>query len=334
MRALWQAGMIRLARSEPMTGFMQNNRQACALATRYVGGNRLEDALVTAHKLAAEKIGASLFYLGEYVDREDLVQRNMDQLRQTIAALGATELPLHVSVDPTQVGGAITWDRGVTALESLASDLTQQLHQRQERLQGQGETAKAEALAKALHCLMLDMEDFTVNQKTLDLHAALHQQGLAVAVTVQAYLRKTEADLETLIAMGAKVRLVKGAFAASTDIAYSGQDAIKKNYKVLIDKMLSPAAKAAAFTPIFATHDTDLQEYAIDQASQQGWPKGSYAFEMLYGARPDVATNLAQRGEHIRLYLPFGEDWWPYAVRRIGENPKNMLLLLRGFLGR
>lgn len=96
--------------------------------------------------------------------------------------------------------------------------------------------------------------------------------------------------------------------------------------------MLSPEARRVGFYPIIATHDTALHDFARDAAARNGWAKGSYEFEMLLGVREDVAIALAATGERVRLYVPFGRDWWPHAVRRIGENPANALLLARALV--
>jgi proline dehydrogenase len=176
---------------------------------------------------------------------------------------------------------------------------------------------------------MLDMEDSSVVDPTISLHDALNDARLPVAVTLQAYLHRTEADLRSLIRRGARVRLVKGAFAAGGDIAFIGTSAIKTNSRRLIDLMLSREARDAGFYPIVATHDEKLHAHAIEQAQKYGWGPEEYEFEMLLGVRGDLAERLAADGQRVRLYLPFGRDWWPYAMRRIGENPGNAWLLAR-----
>jgi proline dehydrogenase len=177
------------------------------------------------------------------------------------------------------------------------------------------------------------MEDQSVTDATIALHDAMKSAGLPAALTLQAYLRRTEADLRAQIRGGARVRLVKGAFAAGSSAAFTRQAEIKANSRRLIDLMFSREARDAGFYPIIATHDDRLHRYAIERAAANDWRAGDYEFEMLLGVRSDVAENLARRGERVRLYLPFGQDWWPYAVRRIGEYPRNAWLLLRSLAG-
>jgi proline dehydrogenase len=128
------------------------------------------------------------------------------------------------------------------------------------------------------------------------------------------------------------VRLVKGAFVGGADIAYTRHREIKANYRKLVEMMLSPEAREKGFYPIIATHDHHIHEFAIQTARHNGWQPGEYEFEMLLGVRRDVAQELARRGERVRLYVPFGRDWWPYAIRRIGENPSNAMLLARSLV--
>lgn len=315
LRRSWQSAMIALARSPVWKRRMQEQRSASGLARRYVGGADVAEAVDTAKALRAGNIRASLFYLGEYVDSPALVEENVEAKIAVARRLAAEGLDVHVSVDPTQIGCAIDWERGCENAERIAEVVL-----------------SAAGRQPGVHCVMLDMEDFSVNSATLELHDRLRKRGFPMAQTLQAYLRKTYSDMEWKIAQGAKVRLVKGAFAAGADIAFTNQDEIKASYRSLIDLMLGDAARASGFYPIFATHDHALQAHVIEQARAKGWAKGSYEFEMLYGARPDIADDLAHAGERIRLYLPFGRDWWPYAVRRIGENPRNALLLARSLV--
>ncbi|WP_157747654.1 proline dehydrogenase family protein [Cohaesibacter sp. ES.047] len=294
---------------------MQNNRSTTALAKRYVGGANAVEAMDCAVRLAEQGISSSFFYLGEYVDSPKLVEQNINALQSLINLIEKAPIEGNISVDPTQVGCSIDWNSGAAAFRPLCKALKKAVNSR-----------------PGAHCIMIDMEDHSVVGQTVDLHNALSDEGFPVALTLQAYLRRTADDLVSVIARGGRVRLVKGAFVAGGNIAYVGERAVKANYYRLIDLMLSKEARDNDFCPVFGTHDHEIHAYVIEKAAEMGWSKGSYEFEMLYGARDDVAADLARRGEAIRLYLPFGSDWWPYAIRRIGENPKNLMLLMRSLL--
>lgn len=315
-RRIWQSVMIALARSSTITHVMQTNRATTSLATRYVAGDNPQSGVQQANRLLQDKgIRSSLFYLGEYVDRMELVEDNLKNILKTIEALSPYQLDMHISVDPTQIGYSVNKTVCIDNAEQIALKLN-----------------SAVAGREGINCIMLDMEDHSVVDDTLNLYQRLGQLDLPVAQTLQAYLRRSEADLKQIIKTGGRVRLVKGAFVGSRDIAFTRHAEIKANYRRLVELMFSAEARETGFYPIVATHDDQIHEYAIAQAEQNGWQQGEYEFEMLLGVRTDVAENLASRGERIRLYVPFGKDWWPYAIRRIGENPSNAILLARSLL--
>jgi proline dehydrogenase len=308
--------MIALARSDRIKRFMQGSRAGSGLSRRYVAGASAGDGLSRARQLFQGKgIRSSLFYLGEYVSSPGLVAENVRQKCEVAALLRPSGLDVHVSVDPTQIGHMLDAGQAREHAFSIAQAIS-----------------AASGGREGVHALMLDMEDQSVTDATIALHDALQDAGLPVALTLQAYLRRTEADLKRQIARGSKVRLVKGAFAAREDIAFTRQRDIKDNFRRLIDLMLSQEAREAGFYPVIATHDTRLHAYAIDRARENGWTSRLWEFEMLLGVRGDVAEALAQAGHRVRLYVPFGQDWWPHAVRRIGENPRNAVLLARSLV--
>jgi proline dehydrogenase len=317
LRRAWQVAMIKLARSPAAARFMHANRAASFLAGRYVAGsNPVQAVRLAGELLSAHGIRSSLFYLGEYVTRPELVAENVASKLNVARLLGDAQLDVHVSVDPTQIG------------QSIDPELA-----RGNALRIADEIRRAAAGRPGVHCLMLDMEDARVVDATIALHDELKHKGFPVALTLQAYLRRTAADMRLQIAAGSRVRLVKGAFVADSAIAYRAEEEIKRNFRLLVEMMLSTEAKASGLYPIIATHDDRIQEFAMELARRNGWEPGRCEFEMLLGIRTDVARDLAARGQRIRLYVPFGRDWWPYAVRRIGENPRNAVLLARSFIG-
>ncbi len=313
---LWQSGMIALARSAKLKSVMQSARATSTLATRYVIGPDATGAVAGAARLREDDgIRASLFYLGEYVETRDGVSENVTAKQAVIQALAATSLELHVSVDPTQIGQVVDPELMRDNARTLARAI-----------------AEATGDRPGLNAMMIDMEDDTLVGSTVALHDDLRAEGLPCALTLQAYLRRTEADLDAQIAAGSTVRLVKGAFVAAADIAFTGQSAIKANYRRLIDRMFSKKARNAGFHPVVASHDDRIQDHAIAAAKENGWPDGAWEIEMLLGVRGDLARRRAAEGHRVRLYTPFGRDWWPYAVRRIGESPRNALFVARSLL--
>jgi proline dehydrogenase len=296
---------------------MQGAKAASRLATRYVAGESPEAGVARASELLAiSGLRSSLFYLGEYVDRPDQVEESVHAKLAIAELLGRAGLDVHISVDPTQIGHTIDQGWAKRNAFSIAEAV-----------------ASASSDRPGIHALMLDMEDASITDATIALHDELLAASLPAALTLQAYLRRTEADLVCQVKRAAKVRLVKGAFAAGRDIAYGKRAEIKANSRRLIDIMFSRTARDSGFYPIVATHDDRLHAYAIDRADAHGWQAGEYEFEMLLGVRNDLAADFARDGQRVRLYVPFGRDWWPYAVRRIGENPRNGFLLARSLIG-
>jgi len=318
LRRAWQNAMIGLARSARLTRFVQGSRLGATLARRYIAGATSEAALARATQLKTTgSIRGSLFFLGEYVSDLATIETTVLEQLSIVAQLAGSPLDLHVSVDPTQIG-----------------------HMLDPALARRNAFAVAEAIAAApkdatrVTAMMIDMEDQSFTDPTIALHDALRDGGLPVALTLQAYLRRTEADLSRQIARGAHVRLVKGAFVAGAATSFTHRAEIKANSRRLIDLMFSPAARDSGFYPSIATHDEALQRYAAERAAANGWPDDAWEIEMLLGVRDPLATALAASGRRVRLYLPFGRDWWPYAIRRIGENPANAILLARSLISR
>lgn len=313
LRRVWQAGMIALARSPGVTRFMQANRAASFLVGKYVAGRDASRAMQRAHELlSAHGIRSSLYYLGEYVTRPDLVSDAVENELTIANLLAQSDLDIHISVDPTQIGHSLSPDMARANAQRIAQAVRAVINGR-----------------PGFHCVMLDMEDASVVDATIALHDELKHQDYPVALTLQAYLKRTASDVAAQVKAGSRVRLVKGAFVGRPDIAFTTQADIKANYRRVVELMFSAEAKAQGFYPVVATHDHRIHGFALDLARRNGWRPGQYEFEMLLGVRSDVARDLARRGERVRLYVPFGRDWWPYAVRRIGENPRNAVLLAR-----
>lgn len=308
--------MIGLARSETAKSFMQNSRATSFLRGKYVAGESVAAGCERAVSLfERDGIRSSMFFMGEYVDDPALVDETLRNKMNIADAIGGHQLDIHVSVDPTQIGHVIDPERVQEHAQSIAERIRQLAGHRD-----------------GVHCLMFDMEDASLVDPTIAIHNTLQDMGLPVALTLQAYLRRTREDIGRQLSRGSRVRLVKGAFAAGAKLAFQSNSEIKDNSRQLIELMFSAPARSSGFYPIIATHDTALQDVAIETARRNGWAPGEYEFEMLLGVRENVARDLSAKGERVRVYVPFGRDWWPHAVRRIGENPKNAMLLIRSLL--
>jgi len=311
---IWQNIMISLARSAGIKNFIQSRKSMSDLAIKFVGGRKVEEAIDKSKMLKAGNISASLYFLGEYVEDRSIIKQTVLNLKEIIKRLAESKLDIHVSVDPTQIGYLIIQKDCIDNIFELACMVKDY-------------AAHSNNISKNI--LMLDMEDSSNIDFTIQLYNKLRSESIPSAVTLQAYLYRTGSDLEKLINKGGAVRLVKGAFTESKKIAFSSRKLIDENYLKLAEIMLSDKARASNFYPIFGTHDDKLIAKIIETAKSNGWGKGSYEFELLYGVRTDLQNDLIKNGESLRLYLPFGVDWWPYAIRRIGESSKNAKFLMR-----
>jgi proline dehydrogenase len=309
--SLWQDAAIRLARSKSMTKFAQSNPLMRGLASRFVGGADLSAALTKASALKTKGYATSLYYLGEYVNAAEVIEENIAQIVALIRQAAETDLDVLISVDPSQIGYALSDELG----EKNALHIAQVFQ---------------EKAGNGRHLLMLDMEDFSYVQRTLALRSALARQGCPAAITIQAYLRRSEQDVRDLVQDGVTaVRLVKGAFAESRERAFSRKADVIQNYFRLATLLLSPEAKAKGVYPIFATHDEALIERVAAVAQENNRSADEYEIEMLYGVRTTLQERFVAKGRRVRLYLPFGTEWWPYSVRRVGERPANVRFVLR-----
>jgi len=173
------------------------------------------------------------------------------------------------------------------------------------------------------------MESSVYTDRTLALYARLRPQHSHLACVVQAYLRRTPADLERLIDVGATVRLCKGAYREPPAIAYPDKHDVDRAYRRLIDRLLAPDALARGAYTGFATHDDQMLAHVRDRVRERRLASGRWEIQMLYGIRPEMPGRLAAEGLPVRVLVPFGEDWYGYFMRRLAERPANLLFFLK-----
>ena len=308
--SLFQKTAIALARSPGVGRSMRALATRTSLARRFVGGADVASAVRTAARLRqAHGIRASLFYLGEYVADPAAIEHNTRQAMQACAALGEAGLDVHVSIDPTAIGYMYSDALGRENAVRIAG-------------------AARQAAGAGRDWVVLDMEDSGIRDRTCALHRELLEAGLPAGLTLQARRRRTPEDLTWAIRQCTSLRLVKGAFPERA-LDHQGRARIDQAYLDAASIMLSPAARDVGFLPVFGTHDDRLAGAIMTLARERGWDPAAFEFEMLYGVRPDWQLALRRLGYNVRVYLPFGADWWPYAIRRVGENPRNAWLLAR-----
>jgi proline dehydrogenase len=278
--------------------------------TRFMPGENVDDALAAARQLAENRIATLVTHLGEnIVDRaeaESVAQHYLDVLDRIRAAC----LPTEVSVKLTQLG--LDLDREfcyanlVRLIEATPPDET----------------------------LWIDMEQSPYVDVTLEIYLRARKANANVGVCVQAYLYRTEKDLNSLIAIGAAVRLVKGAYNEPAEIAFPRKSDVDANYMELAKRLLSPEARKARVRAAIATHDRAIIQNLIQWATGLGVPKSQLEFQMLYGIQRAEQMRLAQEGYRSGVLISYGTFWYPWFMRRLAERPANVLFVARNFFGR
>jgi proline dehydrogenase len=287
--------------------FTRSNRLVKGLVDRFVAGDDLAAALPNVQQLADEGIAATLDELGENVSSQEEVDAAVGTFTETLRTLAAHNLEPNISVKLTMLG----LDLG----EEVAF----------------ASTSKILDVANSVDGFVrIDMEGSAYVEQTMDLFERLHDSWPAnVGIVIQTYLYRARADVERMIERQARVRLVKGAYAEPATIAYPDKKDIDDNYLRLMYLLLEKGN-----FPAIATHDTALINAAKAFIGDHSLPQDGFEFQMLYGVRKDLQKSLVEEGYRMRVYVPFGTEWYPYFTRRIAERPSNALFVLRQFLDR
>lgn len=288
-------------------------------ASRFVAGTKLEDAMRVVHELNANGINVTLDHLGEHTNTPEESQQATDDIFATLDALGAdTTARGNISIKLTQIGLGLD--------ESLCA----------------GNLERILARAKQNNTFVrLDIEDTPYTDKTINLYYMMREKGHSnVGMAVQAYLYRAEADTRRLLQDKTRIRLVKGAYKEPPDKAFPKKADTDANYdllsKILIDASLANQSKLAnegRVPPIaaIASHDDKRIAFAKQYAEKAGLSKDGLEFQMLYGIRRDLQEQLVKDGYPVRVYVPFGSQWYPYFMRRLAERPANIWFFITNF---
>jgi proline dehydrogenase len=275
------------------------------VASRYVAGETLDDALATVRALTAEGAMATLDILGESVARKEQTEAMRDQYLRVIDAIGSSGLDANVSVKPTAVGLAIDPDLALRNCTDIC----------------------VRAAAHGMF-VRLDMEDSPYTESTLRLALELKAKFPAVGVAIQAYLKRSLRDLDRLIAARMNVRFCKGIYVEPRTIAWKARAAVIDSFGALVEKHLSAGCYAG-----IATHDEECVQRALATIDRLSLGPDRYEFQMLLGVDPVLRRSLLDAGHRLRVYVPFGRDWYAYSTRRLKENPSIARHVIRATLG-
>jgi proline dehydrogenase len=289
-----------------MQNFISQSKLTRPVVARFVAGDHLEDAVNAIKDLNSRGIGGILDLLGEGVSDPDGAQGAADEYLTSIKRIEETKIDTTVSIKLTQLG--LAFDKG-TCIDHVR------------RL-----AAEARAVGTYVE---IDMEQSEYVFDTIDVYRALHPDFPDLRLAMQAYLRRTAVDLETMATLKPKVRLVKGAYAEPEEIAFQKKAEIDAQYKFLTEWLFERGTM-----PAIASHDEKLIDHAKAVALHLGLDKDSFEVQMLYGIRPQLQEKLAADGYKVRTYVPFGSAWYPYLMRRMAERPANLKFFLRALASR
>ena len=264
------------------------------IAGRYMAGERLEEAIETIRDLNEQGCVATVDVLGESTKSEEDAAENLQQYKQVVDALEANELSSGISVKPTGLG--------------LVLDEALCRRNLEEIILYAGERGRF---------VRVDMEDSPYTGTTLELVLDAYERHGNIGAVIQAYMRRSLKDVMRLAESGVSVRLCKGIYDETRDIAYKDFDTVRQNYVLLLEELFKGDVYAGV-----ATHDEYLIWHALRLIHQMGVSKDRYEFQMLLGVDEELRRILVNAGHKVRVYVPFGEDWYEYSTRRLKENPK------------
>lgn len=302
-----RAAFIALSENRSLRQIAESSSLGHRVSHRFVAGTTVEDALKATQDMNALGMSVSLDNLGENVTNADEARHSAQLYDELIDRIGERGLNANVSLKLTHMGFDV--DR------KLAIDIVNALVQR---------------ATKTRNFVRVDMEGSAYTQPTLDLVREIHgrdgNSGFVGAV-IQAYLRRSESDIQNLTSQGIRIRLCKGAYKEPAEIAFPVKDDVDANYVKLMKILL----KSDIYHGI-ATHDERMIEATIQFAQSEKIAAGAFEFQMLYGIRRDLQRELVKQGWRMRVYIPFGTEWYPYFMRRLAERPANVLFVAKNLL--
>jgi len=302
LRALF----ISLSESRWLRSVAEKSSVGRRVSGRFVAGTHVEDALQVAAKLNQSGLSVSVDNLGENVTQAAEAQESAELYHQLLSEIAGRGLNANVSLKLTHMGLDIDPQLARQHLSSLVAQA---------------------ASMQPKNFVRVDMEGSLYTQRTLDLVHELHRQtgnSGAIGAVIQSYMRRSEDDVAKLLAEGIRIRLCKGAYKEPPEIAYQDKSEVDANYVKLMKILL----KSGIYHGL-ATHDENMIREATTFAEREKISRDSFEFQMLYGIRRDLQQSLVRNGWRMRVYVPFGAEWYPYLMRRLAERPANLMFVLK-----
>jgi proline dehydrogenase len=306
---MFRAFFITLSESKLLRGFAERSKAGQRVSSRFVAGLTLPDVVAATKTLNAAGLLVTMDRLGESVANAAQAREAAGTYGELLEAIQREKLDANVSVKLTGIG----FDVDTALTQKLVEDMT----------------AHAASIGSFVR---VDMEGSSYTQQTLDLVHAVHakpESKGAVGTVIQSYLYRSEKDVEELCAKGIRIRLCKGAYKEPAAVAFQAKSDVDANYVKLMKILL----KSGVFHGI-ATHDEAMIDATIRFAREEKIDPSTFEFQMLYGIRRDLQEKLVKEGWGMRVYVPFGLEWYPYFMRRLAERPANALFVFKNFFRR
>lgn len=275
-------------------------------AKKYIAGPELKDAVAVTQELMKINGSSTIDVLGEFVTSKDRANLEKNMSIEVLNAVQANALDTYLSVKPTSLGLGLDFDFGLSNIREIIS------------------IAKSKGIF-----VRLDMENSPYTTATLDLYKKLRDEGFDnVGFVIQAYMKRSIDDVTALLPYKPSIRLCKGIYNESETIAYKGYEEIRTNFKKLLDLMLDNGLYVG-----IATHDEALIQYGLKKVAEKKLKHEEYEFQMLLGVRENRRDELLRQGHRVRIYVPFGHDWYGYSSRRLKENPQMVGHIVKSIFG-
>jgi len=297
---MWRSAFLYLSTNAPVQHLATKSRVARKISSRFIAGDTLPEAVAATKALNSKGLTVELDFLGESVTDREQAEAARDTYLAMLDGISAGQADSQVSLKPSQMGQALS--------DELCYDNIEQV------------VLKAEGLG---NFVWVDIEESPTVDRTIALFKKLRARHSNVGIALQSYLHRTRKDAQEVISMGGTIRLVKGAYQEPPEVAFPDKKDVDRNFKLLTEMMLSSGPFQA-----IGTHDEKMIQHAIDYAQAHNISKERFEFQMLYGVRRDLQERLASDGYNLRLYVPYGDRWYRYFMRRLAERPANVIFIL------
>ncbi len=295
-----------LSSKDNLKNYIEKFSPSKKLVDRFVAGEDIYNAVNVVRNLNSKKITCTLDKLGESLTDEEKIKGVIEDYKNILKIIREENLDSTISIKLTHLGLLISEDLAYQSVREIVK-YAKETNNR----------------------VCIDMENSPFTEKTINIYEKVFKEFKNVGVAIQSYLKRTFSDLERLSSIGAEIRLCKGAYKEPKEIAYQRKKDVDENYKRGLIILFSKESIEKGTYPCVATHDEKLINFTYELVKKDNISPFKFEFQMLYGIRRDLQEKIVKDGFKVRVYVPFGKDWFPYFMRRLGERPANLFFVLK-----